>query len=162
MGGNGSYSKEMRRIPTEKQTHFSLEDFTIGGHKILVDIMTPTRANIPMNCNTSDRIYIIAAVEKKTNEVKISSIAMYKGHHISQTIDFEYDTDGNIIPYADSGGKSSHLHQWFELRPGIWGRNAHDKTNRFPYELDERMARQIVAFNNKHYHYDELKKHSKS
>lgn len=152
----------MRRIPTEKQTHFSLEGFTIGGHKILICAKNPSLVKTPMNCNSANRTYMIASVDDRTTEVKISSIAIYEGHHISRSIDLVFDSNGDIIPYSNGGKGTSHGHQWFELRPGIWGRNARDKTNHLPYTLDVRMANQIVAFNNRHYHYEEVKRHPKS
>lgn len=147
MGANGSYSKEFNAVPEVRRTHVSL-DTKIEGHKILVQKSNPYQKKIPMNSNSENPWYLVAKVDKETEDVKISSIAIYDKHAIVKVIDLEFDSSGNVIPYS-SDVKSSHSHNWVEDIGGNFGRKSHDTSNRLPVDVDNSLIQKIVEFNKK-------------
>ena len=126
MGGNGSYSVSMNGVPDASRTHNEAIS-RIDGHKILVQKKTETQVKIPMNSNSENPTYLCAKVDKNGNIV-ISSIAEYKNHKLVNSIDLEFDKNGDYIPYSPNK-KSSHSHSWSESSSGDVGRKRHEKKN---------------------------------
>lgn len=157
MGGNGSYDKEYGGVPESKRTHCEVEGHTILGHKILIKEASATRASIPPNCNTPNQVYIIASAKDKRSitdngEVQVQSVAFYDGHYISYSIDLKYDQNGLIKEYSvNTGEDTTHAHKWHEIRPGIWGRHPHDKSNHLAPDSrwNKELAKAIESFNSK-------------
>ena len=78
MGGNGSYSSELKGVPLASRTHNEAIS-RIDGHKILVQKQTETQIKIPMNSNSENPTYLCAKVTKD-GYAQITSIAVYENH----------------------------------------------------------------------------------
>lgn len=119
MGGNGSYSKRAREIPLPKRTH--KEDAErIDGHKILANKEKMDHKKTPMNSNSENPIYLCSVVDKITQEVKITTIAIYENHRLVKTIDLDHGI--------------MHEHLWEHKDDGDVGRIRHKISNIHPVE----------------------------
>ena len=145
MGGNGSYSSELKGVPLASRTHNEAIS-RIDGHKILVQKRKETQIKIPMNSNSENPTYLCAKVTKD-GSVQITSIAVYKDHKATKVIDLEFDKNGDYIPYSSSS-KSSHSHNWKESDNGNIGRKSHDENNRHPIPSEYKpLIDKIVKYN---------------
>ena len=145
MGGNGSYSSELKGVPLASRTHNEAIS-RIDGHKILVQKQTETQIKIPMNSNSENPTYLCAKVTKD-GYAQITSIAVYENHKATKVIDLEFDKNGDYIPYSSSS-KSSHLHNWKESETGIVGRKRHEGNNRHPIPSEYKtLIEKIVKYN---------------
>ena len=147
MGGNGSYNKSVGGVPTAKRTHTDT-GYRIDGHKVLLQTSNNAQTKTPMNSNSEAPIYLIGSRKKNTDEINVSTIAIYKKHKISKTIDLIFDNEGKVIKYKD--GKGSHAHDWQTDDKGYLGRKTHDHKNTLPIDNGfEKLISHIEIFNNK-------------
>lgn len=145
MGGNGAYCKTWGGIPHEKRSHIALPN-RIDGHKILLQGKDPFQRKFPMNSNSENPIYLCASTNLQTGVIKISSIAIYDKHRLIKTIDLEFDTLNNILPYKN--GKGSHMHLWEKNEMGDIGRRKHNKKNIFPIPKEfQPLINKIETYN---------------
>ena len=96
MGGNGSYNKSLGGVPIAKRTHTDT-NHRVDGHKVLLQTSNNAQSKTPMNSNSESPIYLIGSKNKHTGDIQISTIAVYKNHRISKTIDLIFDKDGKIV-----------------------------------------------------------------
>ena len=92
MGGNGSYSKLLGAVPIAKRTHTDT-NHRVDGHKVLLQPSNKLQLKTPMNSNSESPIYLIGSKNKHTGDIQISTIAIYKNHRISKTIDLIFDKE---------------------------------------------------------------------
>lgn len=158
MGGNGSYSNELKQVPMAKRTHYEATS-RIAGHKILVQKKSIYQKNTPMNSNSENPIYLCGKVDKKTDDVRITTIAEYKNHRLVRTIDLEFDKDGNYIGYSSSDKKSSHSHLWNDdASKNEIGRKSHQDNNVHPVpEKHMPLIRKIEKYNKGHHKWSKEK-----
>lgn len=132
MGGNGAYIRSINEVPVEQRTHTDT-NYRVGGHKVILQSKSPKQVQIPMNFNSEKPIYLCGKVDKE-GVIRVSTIAIYENHAISECIDIETDENGNFIPYDISKKKTSHSHKWFQDFNGDFGRNKHDRKNCLPID----------------------------
>lgn len=147
MGGNGSYNKSWGGVPTSSRTHIDT-GHRIGGHKVLLYAKNDKQTKAPMNSNSPNPVYLCGKVDKKTGKIRITTIAEYKNHKLVKTIDLEYDSNGNVIPYTKGSKKCSHAHKWSTDSNGSVGRKTHDPKNILPVgKKYSKLMKQIDDFN---------------
>lgn len=158
MGGNGSYSSSLRGVPEASRTHNEATS-RIDGHKILVQKKTIHQRSTPMNSNSDNPIYLCGRVDKKTDDVQITTIAEYKHHRLVRTIDLEFDKDGKYIRYSRSDKKSSHSHLWNDdAGKNEIGRESHKDSNIHPVPKEYMpLIRKIEKYNREHHKWDKEK-----
>lgn len=146
MGGNHAYSQEMKKLI---KSDFFDTAYRLGGHKVLVQKESPNRSKIPMNSKSESPIYLCGKLSDANGGVlSVERIAIYENHKLVRTIDLEFGSNGDYIPFKENGKKVSHAHDWFEKDDGSIWRNAHDKSNVYP--VDDKflpLIEQIVQFN---------------
>ncbi len=148
MGGNGSYSKLLGAVPIAKRTHTDT-NHRVDGHKVLLQTSNKLQLKTPMNSNSESPIYLIGSKNKHTGDIQISTIAIYKNHRISKTIDLIFDKEGKVVKY--NNGNGSHAHQWQTDDKGNLGRKSHDHENTLPIDDNYgELISHIELFNNKH------------
>ena len=150
MGGNSSYSEDLRKVPLDKRSHTDT-NMRIGGHKILLQVKNMKQNKNILYSNSDNPIYLIAKADDG-GIVQVSTLNVFKNHEISLEINLEFDDKGDFIPYSDSKAKmkTSHSHLWYKNSKGEFGRKRHDKGNMFdiPSEYQD-LIDKIVEFNKK-------------
>ena len=148
MGGNGSYSKAYRGVPTASRTHIDTH-MRIDGHKVLLQKKNVGQSKNIMNSDSNNPTYTIAYVGKD-GTIKIHSINVFKDHGISLEINLKYNAKGEIIPYNANSEKGSHALLWYINDSGEYYRKQHDKNNvvDIPSEYKE-LVKHIDDFNKK-------------
>ena len=155
MGGNGAYDESWGGIPDVKRKYSEMSR-KIDGHKIVVETKNPRHKSSPENSNSESPIYLCARIDKNTNEVQIHTIAFYSNHKLVKTIDLEYDSDGNLLPFKkiQKKGKEkvvgTHSHDWSANNNGIVGRKSHDSKNTNKVDINNQLLKKIVEFNKQH------------
>lgn len=147
MGGNGSYSKALRGVPSVKRTHTDTNT-RVDGHKVLLFRDNTEHSKNILNSNSESPIYLIAKVKDGT--IQIQSINVFKNHEICLEINLEYDEKGNLIPFSEKDKRGSHSHLWTKDEMGIFKRKEHDKKNHLsiPSEYNG-LIKSIVTYNKK-------------
>lgn len=155
MGGNGSYSDVLKKVPVALRTHNEAIS-RIDGHKILIQKVAEKQIKIPMNSNSENPTYLCSKVTKD-GDIQIESIAVYEKHKVTKVIDLKFDDNGNYLPYSSSE-KSSHYHYWEENENGFVGRKRHDKNNRHPIPSEyESLIEKVVNYNKEKHKWDKEK-----
>lgn len=146
MGANGSYNKELGGVPVYARTHIDTE-MRVDGHKVLLQRANQEQMKVPMNSSSENPIYLCASIDRETRIIRIRTMGIYEKHKLVESIDLEFDNNGNFIPYK-KGEKSSHLHKWNISNPEEIGRKSHDKSNVFPIpDQYTSMVEAIEKFN---------------
>lgn len=146
MGGNGAYIPSEGGVPINRRTH-SDTAYRIDGHKVLVQSRHPMQNNTPVNSNSENPIYLCGKTDKD-GIVTINTVAIYRKHRLVMTIDIKFDADGDIIPFANGGKRTTHAHLWPSVGGGEVGRRPHNPKNSLPYGYEyESLLRKIVEFN---------------
>ncbi len=147
MGGNHSYNKALGGVPNHLCTHDELS-VRIEGHKILLQKGNDSRVKIPMNSNSASPIYL-GAHRKEDGTIEITTFGIYENHKCVGQVDLKFDKNGNYIPYANNGEKSSHFHRFSEDQStGVVARKSGQKDNHLP--IDSKYAsliEKIVQYN---------------
>ncbi|MBO4557523.1 MAG: hypothetical protein J5693_02820 [Bacteroidales bacterium] len=157
MGGNGSYSKELKSVPRADRTHIEAKT-RIDGHKILIQKKNNAQTKTPVNSNSEKPVYLCGRVSKRDGSVAITTIAEYKNHRLIRTIDLKFDSDGNYVGYSGSG-KGSHSHLWDDdVSRNEVGRKPHKKTNNLliPKKYLS-LIKKIEKYNKEHHKWNEEK-----
>lgn len=144
MGGNSSYNKGWGGVPVAQRTHID-SNYRIDGHKVVYFSQNVEQRKNIINSNSANAIYLLAT--KEEGILKIHSINVFDGHHLSYEINLEFDDNGNLIPFGK--GKGSHAHEW-KLDPtdGKLKRKSHDKRNTLPIDSKyDSLISKIVLFN---------------
>lgn len=146
MGGNGSYSKAYRGVPTASRTHIDTH-MRIDGHKVLLQKKNIGQSKNIMNSNSACPIYIIARV-RTDGTIIAHSINVFKDHEMCSEINLIYDKSMNIVPYKDNSDKGSHAHHWFVNEKGEFARKRHDGKNALDIQSKYNdLIKHIVEFN---------------
>lgn len=115
MGANGSYSKFLNRVPSERRSHTDSHHH-IDGHKILLQSKSQGQTKNIMFSNSENPIYLIGK-RNSQGEITVESLNIYEGHKLVSEINLKYDSQGNVKPYnpdpkhQESG---SHAHTWID------------------------------------------------
>ena len=65
MGGNSSYSEDLRKVPLDKRSHTDT-NMRIGGHKILLQVKNMKQNKNILYSNSDNPIYLITSVHEKS------------------------------------------------------------------------------------------------
>lgn len=155
MGGNGAYDEEWGGVPIEKRKFIEM-DKRIDGHKILVNAQNTGHKSTPENSNSDSPIYLCGIVDKKTGDIKITTVAIYSKHLLVKTIDLEFDDNGELKPFRSykKNGKiktdGTHGHDMTADSQGVVGRKRHDAQNTYQVDLNNELLKKIVEFNKGH------------
>jgi hypothetical protein len=147
MGGNYSYNKKLRSVLEHERTHMELKT-RIEGHKILLQKGCNSRAKIPMNSNSESPIYL-GAHRKEDGTIEITTFGIYEKHKCIGQVDLKFDANGNLIPYANNGEKSSHFHRFSEdASTGLVSRQSGQKDNHLRIDIKyDSLIKKIVEYN---------------
>lgn len=151
MGANHSYNKELGGVPDNRRTH-NEQSYRVDGHKVLLQKSNETRANIPMNSNSESPIYL-GAHKREDETLEITTFGIYEKHKCIGQVDLKFDKDGNFIPFANNGEKSSHFHIFSENpSTGMVSRISGDKANHHPIDNKyDSLIQKICEFNKAHH-----------
>lgn len=152
MGGNYSYNKALGGVPEHLRTHDELKS-RIEGHKILLQKGNESRVKIPMNSNSESPIYL-GAHTKKDGTVEITTFGIYEKHKCIGQVDLKFDSNGNIVPFANNGENSSHFHYFNENKStGLVSRKSGQESNHHPIDSKyTALIQKIVEYNKAHHH----------
>ena len=151
MGGNGSYSPSLKGVASTDRTHYEATS-RIDGHKILIQKKSIYQNKTPLNSNSDNPVYLCGKVDKKTGDIKITTIAEYKNHRLVKTIDLVFDKNGNYVGYHGDG-KGSHSHRWKDdLSKNEIGRKSHKKDNILPVPKEYKSLINKITNYNKENH----------
>lgn len=151
MGGNSTYSEDLRSVPEKNRSHVDT-NMRIGGHKVLLQAKNIEQSKNILNSNSESPVYLIAKSDKQGGAVQVETILAFEKHEISLEINLKFDVNGDFIPYSDAKGKvgTSHSHLWQKNSKGEFERKKHDRGNIFdiPSEYND-LIDKIVEFNKK-------------
>ena len=162
MGGNGSYILYANGgFENYKGDRFTTVGY-IGEGANRVEVVQSTakkRDGIPVNSFSSDMYYVTDV----DNPNRITKICFYdkKNHLIKKEIELQYDSHGNLKPYAVTERKGKlhtsglHGHNWFEKEHPTKGkiawRTEHDKNNIFEVsKSDMKYVKRALKYNEEH------------
>ena len=148
MGGNSTYSTDLRKVSLDKRSHTDT-NMRIGGHKVLLQTNNIEQSKNILNSNSESPIYLIAKSDRQ-GVVQVETILAFENHEISLEINLEFNVKGDYIPYSDAKSKlkTSHSHRWQKNSKGKFERKKHDRGNIFDVPSEYRdLIDKIVEFN---------------